>query len=67
MVCEGEYDLTLFFVFTAAWCYILPRSKEQNLFISLFAYNLWSYLTILLLLAFFFVTLCYTCSGKVGP
>ncbi|CAI8004152.1 hypothetical protein GBAR_LOCUS3842 [Geodia barretti] len=47
-----------------AWCYILPRSKEQNLFISLFAYNLWSYLTILLLLAFFFVTLCYTCSGK---
>ena len=45
----------------AAWCYTLPASKRQTLFINLFAYNLWSYLSILLLVVFFMVTLCYTC------
>ena len=44
-----------------AWCYILPKSKKQDLLFNLFAYNVWSYLSMILLVIFFIVTTCYTC------
>lgn len=45
----------------SAWCYVLTRSKTRNLFVTLVAYNIWSYLSIILLAIFFVVTVCYTC------
>lgn len=58
----AHYNILLSYYTVSAWCYILPKSRTQDVFINVFAYNLWSYLSIILLLIFFIVTLCYTFS-----
>ena len=47
---------------TAAWCYTLARGRGRGVFVNLFGYDLWAYLTIILLMGLFFSVVCYACT-----